>query len=168
MKPTKASSTDPLHRTPVDRYARLFTDMEQTGIYLVRPTDEADAIAGANAAESLVIEVDLAHLRDKDALLDAIAKQLRFPEWFGGGWDALSDCLTDMAWLPATGYVIVLKQCASIHSRAPRDFTMLLDILQETIDIWRDADTTFWCLVERENDRFADDFAWMPLISVPA
>ena len=34
----------------------------------------------------------------------AIGKALRFPEWFGHNWDALTDCLLDMGWLPAAGY----------------------------------------------------------------
>jgi hypothetical protein len=32
---------------------------------------------------------------------------LAFPAWFGHNWDALADCLTDLSWLPAAGYVLI-------------------------------------------------------------
>ena len=37
-------------------------------------------------------------LDDKDALLAALSERVGFPGWFGGNWDALSDCLRDLSW----------------------------------------------------------------------
>jgi hypothetical protein len=43
-------------------------------------------------------------VRDKQQLLEVIARGLDFPEYFGKNWDALVDCLSDMSWVtqPAT------------------------------------------------------------------
>ncbi|MFB6448777.1 barstar family protein [Bradyrhizobium tunisiense] len=46
------------------------------------------------------------NIAHKTALLVTIATQLRFPNYFGGNWDALEECICDLSWLP-TGLVLV-------------------------------------------------------------
>jgi len=45
-------------------------------------------------------------IRDRMALFDACAAALRFPAWFGHTWTAFAECLGDLSWLPAAGYVL--------------------------------------------------------------
>lgn len=45
--------------------------------------------------------------------LIAIAGALRFPEYYGGNWDALDECLRDLdTWWPAAGWVVVVSDAA--------------------------------------------------------
>jgi RNAse (barnase) inhibitor barstar len=54
-----------------------------------------------------VFDLDAAAVRGKDDLLRAIAAALRFPDYFGMNWDALLDCLRDLAErVPADGHVL--------------------------------------------------------------
>ncbi len=45
---------------------------------------------------------------EKSAAISAIAAALDFPSWFGQNLDALYDSLTDLSWLPAGEYVLVV------------------------------------------------------------
>lgn len=45
---------------------------------------------------------------EKAAAISAIASALDFPSWFGQNLDALYDSLTDLSWLPAGEYVLVV------------------------------------------------------------
>ncbi|MEU7480258.1 barstar family protein [Lentzea sp. NPDC042327] len=45
---------------------------------------------------------------EKKAAIGAIAEALSFPSWFGQNLDALYDSLTDLSWLPAGEYVLVV------------------------------------------------------------
>jgi hypothetical protein len=45
---------------------------------------------------------------EKKAAIAAIAEALSFPDWFGHNLDALYDSLTDLSWLPAGEYVLVV------------------------------------------------------------
>jgi len=78
-----------------------------------------------------------AGIADKAALLKTLKSALRFPEYFGNNWDALSDCLTDLSWIQAQRVVIV-------HEDWPLENSMegltYLDILAESIKAWKQGD----------------------------
>ena len=71
--------------------------------------EEYEALVSRLAEDEIVCRsVDGAQLKDEGELLGAIALAFDFPGYFGGNWDALLDCLSDMSWAPAKGYVLVL------------------------------------------------------------
>jgi hypothetical protein len=49
-------------------------------------------------------------IRRKHELLGLLRKQLRFPGYFGGNWDALHDCLRDLSWLKEVPRVVLLHE----------------------------------------------------------
>lgn len=147
----------------IAHYEHVFASVPVAGVYHLPHGPIDELLAGAQAAGCLVLRVELAAARDKDQMLDAIANALRFPEWFGHNWDALADCLLDLGWLPAPGYVIILDHCDGIHGRAESDFVKLMQLFQDTATTWREDDVPFWCLVDMQ----ADGIAWLPTISQP-
>jgi hypothetical protein len=56
----------------------------------------------------------------KPVLLRELARALAFPATWGENWDALDECLTDLAWLPATGYRLVVTDAARVLADAGR------------------------------------------------
>ncbi len=53
----------------------------------------------------------------KAHLLRQIGDELRFPSYYGQNLDALSDCLSDLEWLPAATVTLVIRE----FRRLPRD-----------------------------------------------
>jgi RNAse (barnase) inhibitor barstar len=147
----------------VAHYQCLFADAALAGVHHLPHGRIDDLIEGARAADCLVLRVDLSTVRHKQGLLDALGKALRFPEWFGHNWDALADCLQDMAWLPAPGYLVILDHCDGIHGRAEADFVKLLQVFQDASNVWREDGVPFWCLVDMQ----ADGIAWLPTVVQP-
>ena len=96
-----------------DDYAELLTNAGEAGIF-TRPADGDAVDDAAERAGMARWSVDLSGVRAKAALLDAIAKQLELPDWFGGNWDALNDSLTDLAWNHPAGVVLTLWRCDAI------------------------------------------------------
>jgi len=146
-----------------EHYERLFADPSRAGVHHLPHGPLDDLLQGAQAAGCLVLRIDLSAARDKDGLLAAIGDALRFPDWFGHNWDALADCLLDMGWLPATGYVVILDHCDGIHGRAETDFVKSMQLFQEAAETWREDGVPFWCLVDMQ----ADGIAWLPTVSQP-
>ena len=90
-----------------------------------------------------VLRVDLEACGDKRTLLARLAAQLDFPSGFGTNWDALSDALRDLSWLPAQGYALLLESADALRAGAPHDFDTALDILDEAATAWAQQQIPF-------------------------
>ena len=111
-----------------------------------------------------VLEVDLHAARDKACFLQACARDLRFPPHFGANWDAFSDCINDLAWQPAEGYVIVFDNLALLAQHAPDAAATALEILRVAADAWRARQKTFIVLLtSAPADAAIDVFPDLPL-----
>jgi len=143
------------------RYAALLRDIPRAGVYHMPhlpPGGQEDLIAAAESCAYVVFHVDLARARDKADLLAAIGKDMAFPEWFGYNWDALADCLADLGWRPAEGYLVLLEHCDPLRARAENDLVAALQAFEEAADVWRAQGIALWCLVDMQ----ADGIAWLP------
>ncbi|THF61598.1 barstar family protein [Pseudothauera rhizosphaerae] len=87
--------------------------------------------AAARAAGVPLHRVELAACRDKAGLLRAIAAALAFPSWFGHNWDALSDCLGDLSWLPGDCVAVAFAGSRPLRAAAPEDYRSALEIFAE-------------------------------------
>ena len=126
------------------RFDLDLTDPQRSGVYAVGDEDLDTLAALARGAGLRVLRVDLRDCTDKRTLLARLAAQLDFPHAFGRNWDALSDALRDLAWLPApSGYALLLESAESLRSQAGVDFDTLLEILDETASAWRRLDAPF-------------------------
>jgi hypothetical protein len=109
---------------------------------------EVEALCdAARAARLHCAQLDLAGYRGKADLLAGFARELRFPTWFGHNWDALADCLDDLEWLHASGYLLVLENPVGLSNAAPKDFALALDILADAARRWRERGTPFWVFI---------------------
>ncbi len=136
----------------------LLADASQCGVYFV---DARDGDALATAAKALgfaLVRIDFDGCSDKAEALARIARAMDFPEWFGGNWDALADCLSDLSWRPADGYVLLLEHVEGWRAQAPEEFDTAIDIFNEAAVGWVKMRRPFWALMPLS----ADVLAGMP------
>ena len=48
------------------------------------------------------------------SLFDEMAAAFQFPDYFGENWAALDECLADLSWLPAAGYVVLIRESSEV------------------------------------------------------
>lgn len=134
-----------------------FTDMARSGTYLVGATDLDTLDAAAHEQGLLVRRASLLGCQDKPDLLERIAATLEFPDPFGANWDALADCLGDLAWLPHTnGYALLFDHAGDLRDAAEPDFDTLLDILEQACARWKQRGTAFYALLTLPDEAFPD------------
>jgi RNAse (barnase) inhibitor barstar len=142
----------------LDHYRAVLSDAVKAGVYHMPQVDPEPLMRAAESVGLAVFRIDLSRAHDKAELLDAIGKALSFPDWFGHNFDALADCLSDMAWRPADGYFVLLQHCDGIHGLAEADFVTTLQTFEAAADEWREQGIPFWCFVEMQ----ADGINWLP------
>jgi Barstar (barnase inhibitor) len=98
------------------------------------------------AAGGELFDLDGELMSETTGLMAEFARVLRFPDYFGKNWDALSDCLTDLSWFDDTRshFVVAIDHwdyCAS---------PMLQEILQESVTLWADSETPLYVLLRSD------------------
>jgi RNAse (barnase) inhibitor barstar len=131
----------------MDTHSKQLANADRSGVYqLAAPLDDLARAVGHAALE--LFRIDLAAANDKKDLLARIAKALSFPEWFGGNWDALHDCLTDLDWLSAkNGYVLVIENSRHLAARRPDDFADFAAVLLSAAEHWQKHGRPFWVFI---------------------
>jgi len=137
-----------------DQLRRLLTQAGLCGIYHL-PSSEIDALCAA--AESLDYRCFKVSFRESDDIGDALVecgRSLGFPEWYGANLDALSDCLTDLSWNEASGYIIIISQADALHARG-EPFRQINQVLSNAIHEWQKQNIPFWIFYDIRSDGLA-------------
>lgn len=125
----------------------VLADPALSGVYVVEASGSADFLAAAMALDFAAVAIDLSDCTEKQDALARFAKALQFPEWFGGNLDALADCLADMSWWPAAGYLLLLEHAAGWREADPEEFDTVLEIVEEAAQGWALQQKPFWALL---------------------
>jgi RNAse (barnase) inhibitor barstar len=127
---------------------KQLVDVQRCGVYqLVREPEEV--ASAATQAGLAAFRIDVANASDKKDFLSHVAKALSFPKWFGGNWDALNDCLTDLDWLSTnSGYVLVFEKIEHFGTRHKQEFENATAVLTAAAEYWKTRGRPFWALIE--------------------
>lgn len=116
-------------------------DPKRSGVYRAARTDELLEAAAASGLKVASIRLDGA--LDKTGLLERVARALEFPQWFGGNWDALEDCLTDLSWTKAEGWVLLIEDAGRLP---PDDLGVFSEILSAAAAWWSERGQPFFAV----------------------
>jgi hypothetical protein len=88
------------------------------------------------AAEVFVAQLPRG-LSTKEQLLDALDRELRFPDYFRRNWDALDECMGDLAWIPQKKVVLLHQDVPDLEPRALKAY---LEILNDAVAKWNQGE----------------------------
>jgi RNAse (barnase) inhibitor barstar len=132
------------------------TKPTQSGVYFVGVNDIDRLARTATRDELHVCRTDLAGCHDKDELLRRLVVSLQLPATFGHNWDALADCLRDLGWMPAWGYVLLFEHANELRQAAEADFNILLGILDDAATFGDDNDMPWFAFLALPDSAFDD------------
>ncbi len=103
--------------------------------------------AGAKRAGFAFFHVEGKNITRKEQLLIHVATALHFPQDFGHNWDALEECLTDLEWVDAEGYVLYYDHIDGLLDAHPDQFETLIEILRDAVAAWKQEDSAMVVLL---------------------
>lgn len=69
-------------------------------------------------------------------LFAEFARALSFPDYFGHNWDALEECLADLEWLPAKGYVLCVTDAEQVLRQDEEGYATFIEVLSDAGEAW--------------------------------
>jgi RNAse (barnase) inhibitor barstar len=114
--------------------------------YLPEPVDAKGVQVLAKRNGFAYFHIDGKNIARKEQLLNHVATALHFPKDFGHNWDALEECLTDMDWVDAEGYLIYYEHIEALQS-AGDQFDTFVEILRDAVQSWKEDDTAMIVLL---------------------
>jgi len=135
----------------MENWGKRFGDLSCSGVYTIAEAPETSEIRDLAVSKGLVFfHVDFGRVSSKKSFLRRLARDLEFPAYFGENWDAFEECLNDMAWAPAPGYVILLENWETFARRSPGEMETARSIFEDAAASWHDDGNAFYVLLREK------------------
>jgi RNAse (barnase) inhibitor barstar len=119
-----------------------------SGVYLIDEAERERVLRhGAFLPGFALAILDGAAVGSRARFFQELAQALRFPDYFGHNWDAVYDCLTDLNWLPATGYALVVDGFDHLATNEPQQWNIGLKVLREACAFWEPLPRPMYALL---------------------
>jgi hypothetical protein len=129
----------------------------QPGVFVAESSDTALNFAAEAMDDGLFVAwIDGERIAGEADFLIEAARTLRFPDYFGHNWNAFEECIRDLEWLPARGYVLVLAGYERFARNDPRNWKIGLDVLKEAVNAWGRTDTPMYVVLQGPRDGAPD------------
>ncbi|NNJ16154.1 hypothetical protein CSV86_013395 [Pseudomonas putida CSV86] len=114
------------------------------------PFNFFDSLPSYDTAEVFYVRID-PKISLSEELLRSLYYVLWFPGFFGFNWDALYDCLRDLAWVPC-------RKVALVHEALPNlpeeDLKIYLEVLRDSVLDWEEDQAHELEVFFRSADRY--------------
>jgi Barstar (barnase inhibitor) len=78
--------------------------------------------------------------RTTQGWFDECAAAFQFPSYFGENWNAFDECITDLEWLPADAYVLLITNSGRLlEAETPQTLALLFTALENAGREWGKA-----------------------------
>jgi hypothetical protein len=123
----------------------LFKTVPPNVVQSIRAFRVTDLQAEAQRLGQHFLYAYCAEATTKQQVLGKIAHAFLFPKHFGKNFDALHDCLTDLAHKagPQPGFIVVIEQLPNTQKFDKEARETLLDVFRDSADFWADKKVAF-------------------------
>ena len=126
---------------PLDALNDLLEEDKGGVFFLPEHATPKEVQAAAKRAKYAYFHIEGKTIGRKEQLLNHVATALHFPDDFGHNWDALEECLTDMEWVDAPGYLLYYDHIDTLLGAHPDQFETFVEICRDAVVSWREDGT---------------------------
>ena len=131
---------------PLEMLAELLEENRGGVWYLPDAVDAKGVQSLAKRNNFAYFHIDGKNIARKEQLLNHVATAMHFPKDFGHNWDALEECLTDMDWVDAEGYVIYYEHIEALQATGDQ-FDTFVEILRDAVQSWKEDESAMIVLL---------------------
>jgi len=124
----------PKHSLALSTYLQS-TKAPWTSLLMVTAGKRAESLVRPPTGFALKI-IKGRHCKTPVNLFAEFAQALEFPDYFGHNWDALEECLADLEWLPAKGYILLITDAGCVLPEDEEEYETFLEILRDAGEAW--------------------------------
>jgi hypothetical protein len=134
---------------------KMLEDWRRAGIYRLPPCGRTVLLETAETAGLACFQVSFADADRIGRALGKLGQALGFPDWYGQNLDALKDCLTDLSWCQAPGYVLIISRSEILYADDPVGFQALNEVFAAAVAEWRSQACPMWVFYDLPADELA-------------
>lgn len=132
----------------VDELEHMLSSNPTGGVFVSRSGfEQGDLQRAASRRNYLFFLIPGSQVTTKQEFLTTLAKSMQFPSYFGQNWDAAYDCITDLGWCPADGFIVHFDGADSLALSSPEDFAAAIEIFSDATEFWRTRQAPMYVLV---------------------
>jgi RNAse (barnase) inhibitor barstar len=107
---------------------------ERGGVFYL-PTAFAvkDVQAAAKKGGFAFFHIEGKAIARKEQLLNHAATAMHFPDYHGGNWDAFEECVTDLSWVEADGYVLYYDHTDALQEAHPEQLETFVEVVKDAV-----------------------------------
>lgn len=122
------------------------------GLYRLSPEIKVDELFTlCRLHDCQLFYIDGRTVTNKEEFLQAGAKAIKFPDYFGNNWDAFEDCLIDLNWCQGKLYIILYTYPENFAQNSPPEWSTAIEILEAAVDYWQDTDTPLYVVFKTDS-----------------
>jgi RNAse (barnase) inhibitor barstar len=126
---------------PLDALNDLLGDELGGVFFLPQHATPKEVQMAAKRAKHAFFHIEGRNIARKEQLLNHVATALHFPGHFGDNWDAMEECLTDMEWIDAPGYLVYYDHIDTLLAAHPDQFATFVEICRDAVRSWKEDGT---------------------------
>ncbi|NJM46546.1 MAG: barstar family protein [Alkalinema sp. RU_4_3] len=106
------------------------------GLYTLEPSESITTFLDvAKQANFQVFHIEGQQITSLDRYFQVLADLFQFPNYFGKNWDAVADCLMDLAWEEGDRVLIVYSNYQDL--REDRNWEVAMEVWSDAIEFWQ-------------------------------
>lgn len=129
---------------------KIFSGELMPGIYRLRSELNADHIvAPLNKVGWRGFYIEGQVVTSKEAFLRMAGATMSFPPYYGQNWDAFEECITDLSWVPAKGYLFIYDNVWYFSSNDRPAWQQARAILTDAVNFWAARGIPFYVFLRQ-------------------
>ena len=135
----------------IDALKKLFESDTPSGVlWLKNHVSSAELSKLAKARDMAFFHLDGKNIEKKEQFLNHAATVMHFPDYFGNNWDSFEECLTDLEWVDAEGFLIYFDHTDGFAQHHESQLETVVELFQDAVDAWKGEGKSMLVLLSGE------------------